>query len=85
MIRTDRYKYVVYETGARREQLFDIQEDPGELVDLSEHAGHRDVLADLRETLYERCVATGDTSDTWVIPGTEGFPGHVDTDTAQRR
>lgn len=31
MVRTQRYKYVVYDTGSRREQLFDLETDPDEI------------------------------------------------------
>ena len=34
MVRTARYKYIVYPTGDNREQFFDEQQDPGELNNL---------------------------------------------------
>jgi len=52
MLRTSRYKYVRFNGGARPEQFFDLQEDPGEtrnLVNRAESAGileeHRQLLA----------------------------------------
>jgi arylsulfatase A-like enzyme len=50
-LRTERYKYTVYTTGARGEQFFDLKEDPGELHNrigdaslAKEIARHRDLL-----------------------------------------
>ncbi len=45
---TDRYKYVVYNWGKNREQLFDLENDPGELVDLSVESRYDDVVRDHR-------------------------------------
>lgn len=77
-IRTDRYKYVVYHEGRHNEQLFDLQDDPGEMVDLSESAAHADVRDAFRERLLEWCLETGDRfgaryhhPDVPMIPGYE--------------
>ena len=35
MLRTPRYKYVVYSWGKHREQLFDLTTDPGETINLA--------------------------------------------------
>jgi hypothetical protein len=52
MVRTGRFTYCVYESGARREMLFDLVDDPGQMKNLagrSEYAGHlerhRELLA----------------------------------------
>lgn len=58
MIRTARHKYVVFNGGARPEQLFDLETDPGEVLNLAAHAEgqaeldrHRAILrAWIRET-----------------------------------
>jgi arylsulfatase A-like enzyme len=65
-LRTQRYKYIVYEAGKNREQLFDLQEDPGEMVDLSVDARFSEVLNDHRRQLHERVVAT---QDYFHVPG----------------
>ncbi len=52
MIRDARYKLVYYATGNRR-LLFDLDEDPNELRDLSESKEHREVLEGLTETLIK--------------------------------
>jgi len=73
MVRTERYKYIVYERGRQREQLFDLRSDPGELTDLSVNADYRDVLDDHRELLLEWCKRT---DDTFAVPsGLSGVPG----------
>jgi arylsulfatase A-like enzyme len=35
MIRTDQYKYTIYNKGKNREQLFDMGKDPGETINLA--------------------------------------------------
>jgi len=51
MLRTARHKYIVFNGGARPEQLFDLQSDPGELYNLAwrseakaELSRHRNLL-----------------------------------------
>ena len=51
MLRTDRYKYVVFNGGKRPEQFFDLELDPGEMRNLvgqseaaTEHNRHRELL-----------------------------------------
>jgi len=56
MLRTQRYKYCIYDSGENREQLFDMTEDPGETVNLAVTDGpeldrHRNLLSEwARET-----------------------------------
>jgi len=51
MVRTDRYKYAVYQHGEHRESLVDLLNDPGEMVDLARDPGYRAVLLEHRERL----------------------------------
>jgi len=51
MVRTERYKYCVYDQGERRESLVDLQADPGEMKDLARDAAHRQVLLEHRALL----------------------------------
>jgi arylsulfatase A-like enzyme len=67
MLRTNRYKYIVYSKGTPREQLFDMDHDPGETVDLSAIAEHRSLLREHRAQLAAWCK---ETNDTFSIPGT---------------
>jgi arylsulfatase A-like enzyme len=59
MIRTDTHKYVVYEIGRPREQLFDVAADPGEMVNLAGLASHADVLQAHRQRLRGVLSAAG--------------------------
>lgn len=61
MVRTERYKYVVYGWGAYREQLFDMERDPGEMVNLAVYSKYRDVLQHHRDLLRDCCEKTNDT------------------------
>lgn len=51
MFRTDRYKYVLSETGP--DLLYDLDEDPGELHDRLDDPALASVSSDLREQLFE--------------------------------
>ncbi|PRB14797.1 sulfatase [Microbacterium sp. MYb62] len=55
-----RHKYVVYSGGRHREQLFDIEADPGEMRNLVVESAYDAVLEDLRGHLYEWCSASDD-------------------------
>lgn len=77
MVRTERYKYVVYSRGRNREQLFDLVADPGELVNLAVEARHRGTLQHCRDLLQAWCVETGDTfGHHYADPGRRFVPGH---------
>jgi len=60
MLRTDRYKYNVYEDGAHREQLIDLKEDPGEMVNLAADPSRAQVIEDHRRRLARWVDETGD-------------------------
>lgn len=51
MARTERWKYVHFQ--GMRPQLFDLQEDPLELVDLGDNAGRESVRREMRDRLIE--------------------------------
>ncbi|MBI5686641.1 MAG: sulfatase-like hydrolase/transferase [Verrucomicrobia bacterium] len=55
MLRSRRYKYSVYSLGQRRESLFDMQQDPGETINLAENPQHRATLDQHREYLTVWC------------------------------
>lgn len=59
MLRTKRYKYIRFNSGARPEQLFDLETDPGETFNLAPHGGT--VLVDHRQLLNHWIRKTGDT------------------------
>jgi arylsulfatase A-like enzyme len=58
MVRTRSWKYIVFRTGERREQLFDLERDPGETTNLAAQGGQP--LAELKGALREWCEKTGD-------------------------
>ena len=60
MVRSARHKYVLYSWGKYPEQLFDLQDDPGELVNLAVEARHRDVLEGHRQLLTQWIRRTND-------------------------
>lgn len=68
MIRTDRYKLIYYPTGNRM-QLFDMQEDPHELKDLSESSSHQGIVSDLTDRLLAELygVDEGWVHDGWLM------------------
>ena len=51
MVRTARYKYSIYESGRHREQLIDMQTDPGEMDNLAGKGRFQPILADHRRRL----------------------------------
>ena len=70
MLRTPRYKYVCYSWGRHREQLYDLSQDPGEMINLATSGAHQDVLADHRRRLAGHCDEVGDPFRRYVpAPG----------------
>jgi arylsulfatase A-like enzyme len=81
----ERYKYVVYSRGENREQLFDREADPGEMVDLTADDRHADVLGEYRERLLEYCCDTRDRFASHnVRSGHPSIPGY-EHDELERR
>lgn len=62
MLRTGRFKYVVYSSGAHREQLIDLKDDPGEMKNLAHDEKHKDVLVKHRELLRKWLKRAADRS-----------------------
>ncbi len=60
MVRSDRYKYVVFDWGKNPEQLFDLQGDPGELKNLAPDPEYAAVIHRHREMLGEWKQRTDD-------------------------
>ena len=63
MLRSARYKYSVYESGARREVLTDMLADPGEMKNLAMDPAFAPVLAEHRKLLKEWYQQNGETLD----------------------
>lgn len=63
MLRTDRYKYIVYNKGKHREQLFDMENDPGEMVNLAGEEQYQEELDRHRKLLRDWIDQTDDFFD----------------------
>jgi len=59
-IRTLQYKYNLFSHGEKYEQLFDMINDPGEMVDLADHPDFHQVLMEHRELLQQWMKETND-------------------------
>jgi len=60
MLRTKRYKYCIYDSGDHRELLIDLENDPGEMKNIAEVEGYKDVLDKHRRLLRGWVEKTGD-------------------------
>jgi len=74
MVRTARYKYVVYSAGANPEQFFNLDADPGEAKNLIADASVAAELARHRRLLKDWCKKTKDKFGTSPAakPGNKG-------------
>lgn len=61
MVRSDRYKYCLYDIGTHREALFDLKEDPGETVNLAREKSSRSILISHRRYLERFARKYSDT------------------------
>lgn len=59
-VRSDRYKYITYARGEIREQLFDLQTDPGETKNLVNDASVKEVLEKHRQWFKDWAAQTKD-------------------------
>lgn len=59
-VRTQRYKYMIYDRGENREFLVDMEDDPGETTNLAGEPGHQNELDRHRTLLRDYIVKTGD-------------------------
>jgi len=60
MIRSQRFKYCVYDMGTCRESLVDIQNDPGEMCNLASRPEYAGILEEHRGYLRTFCSDSGD-------------------------
>ena len=60
MLRTERYKYCIYEKGEKREQLFDMENDPGEMNNLVYDKSFTEVLRLHRGLIWKWAEDTRD-------------------------
>lgn len=60
MLRTGRFKYSIYDSGAHREHLVDLEKDQGEMKNLAEEAEYKNVMDTHRDLLRRWVERTGD-------------------------
>jgi len=60
MVRSEKYKYCLFEKGVRREELYDLEKDPRETTNLAREADARAVLLEHRELLKQFAEQTRD-------------------------
>ncbi len=70
MLRSEQYKYCVYDVGENREQLFDMTVDPGETNNLAVQADYAELLNQQRATLAQWAAATKDNDFPYVSVAT---------------
>ncbi len=70
MLRTDRLKYCLYDSGEQREQLTDMKDDPGEMKNLADMATSQSTLDRHRQLLKNWVQKTGDRIAVTYLPGT---------------
>ena len=58
---TKDFKYIVYNKGDIKEQLFDLTKDPGEITNLAVNKSYKKKLIAMRNYLKEWCKTNGDT------------------------
>jgi len=63
MVRSARYKYIVYASGARREMLVDMKTDPGEMNNLAQDPALSSVLNEHRQLLKTWYQQNNETLD----------------------
>jgi len=68
MIRSKRFKYCAYDSGATRESLIDMENDPGEMQNLSNSEKYEKVLDEHRRYLKEWLKLSGDTAGSKYDP-----------------
>lgn len=68
MVRSDRYKYMVFSTGENNEQLFDMEKDPGETRNLAAEAAYEAIRQQHRRFLQSWMLKT---KDSFILPQSE--------------
>ncbi len=61
MVRSERFKYCIYNRGGHRESLVDMEHDPGETLNLARNTDYFNILKQHRAYLQEYCSKASDT------------------------
>ena len=67
MLRNGQYKYWIYDEGKERESLFDMKNDPGEMVNLVNDPKHAKALQQCRNQLMDWAKKNNDPYLTKLI------------------
>jgi choline-sulfatase/glucosamine-6-phosphate deaminase len=62
MIRSKRFKYCIFDTGENREFLVDLENDPGELRNMTNNQRYKKALDEQRQFLKEWIQISNDTA-----------------------
>lgn len=68
MLRSERYKYCVYDTGQHRESLVDLDHDPGEMTNLATDPAYARILNEHRSAILSWSRKTGDKKFPYIEP-----------------
>ncbi|TAJ12777.1 DUF229 domain-containing protein [Marinilabiliaceae bacterium JC017] len=60
------WKYIVYSKGKKREQLFNLKSDPGEMDDLTLKSEFKEPLKKARTSLIKWCKENNDSFETFI-------------------
>jgi len=66
MVRSERYKYCIYDMGVHRESLVDMVNDPGEMRNCARNPEYRHILEQHRDYLRSFCSETRDMFPVWL-------------------
>ncbi len=69
MIRSERFKYCIYDSGPLRESLVDLVADPGEMNNLAAGQTHRDLLIEHRRYLRQWIECSNDAQAKALVLG----------------
>ena len=72
MVRSERYKYCLYDQGQRRESLVDMAEDPGEMHNIAYDPANREILNQHRAHLKEHAERYKDQLAMAMLAGLQG-------------
>lgn len=63
MVVNQDYKYILFDKGVNREQLFDLNNDPGELEPVTDDVAYQDIITLCRNQLKDWVTTTNDDFD----------------------
>ena len=61
MVRSERYKYCLYDLGEKKEELYDLNNDPGETINIAREKSSKEILNQHRTYLSEFAKRYNDT------------------------